>query len=261
MLLAAAGVLEKLLKEHLITGKDATAAMNAAPGSLKPGTVPSVVGSTLHFGQAVHASTFAAARSKFACASQPAQNQSRPPVPIAPRSIRSSMPVPRVDMSTPVESSPHGGIGVRAPPHIGATPELIPVASPAGSLASAKTLPKTVTPVYHPPMRTGTSSVRSKNKATIAAAAKPTGLKALQEQQKQLVKNMKVRFISVICDFCLCVFMGGFSTKMHQCLLRHAERVRDHGRADQVCRKDQHCLKRKHTTSRCTCPQGLLCCF
>lgn len=188
LLLAAAGVLEKLLKEHLITGKDATAAMNAAPSTLKSGSVPAIVGSTLHFGQVSTISSFAAARAKFT------PQQGRPPVPVAPRSARPSMPVPTVDLSTPMEGSPHLGIGVRAPVQMAATPELFPVPSPVGSLAaSAKQSSKQVTPVYHPPMRTGTSSVRSKNKATIAAAAKPTGLRALQEQQKELIRNMKVR--------------------------------------------------------------------
>eukprot|EP00892_Ulva_mutabilis_P005019 jgi/Ulvmu1/288/UM001_0292.1 len=190
LLLAAAGVLEKLLKDHMITGKDATAAMNAAPSTLKAGSVPSMVGSTLHFGSATahsHSTAFAAARSKFSAGPQ----SRRPPVPL-PRAVRGPMAVPNTDINTPIESSPHVGIGVRAPPaQIGGTPELVPVVSPAGSLLSAKITAKPVTPVYHPPMRTGTSSVRSKNKATIAAAAKPTGLKAIHEQQKALARDMK----------------------------------------------------------------------
>lgn len=194
LLLAAAGVLEKLLKEHLIAGKDANAAMNAAPSTFKAGNVPAMVGSTLHFGStAAHASssTFASARAKFSSG----PHSARPPVPMA-RSASGGMMVPTADVSTPLDGSPHLGIGVRAPPlPVGATPELIPVTSPAGSLLSARGSSKPVTPVYHPPMRTGTSSVRSKNKATIAAAAKPTGLKALQEQQKTLLRNMKVRCV------------------------------------------------------------------
>jgi hypothetical protein len=99
---------------------------------------------------------------------------------------------------TPEALSPHPGIGVRALAECSNTPELVLVNSPGVTPVTLGSKPSTRSSsapshVYHPPMRTGTSCVSNKSKASISATAKPIGIKALKEHQKELQRNMKVR--------------------------------------------------------------------
>jgi hypothetical protein len=121
------------------------------------------------------------------------------PMPFAPRAA--------VAESSSDASPAHTGVGVLAPAS-GApvdSPELVPVTTPGhgvalggGTLKAAgapRGTPKATAapPVYHPPMRTGVSSVSSAKKATIGATARKTGLKAVQEHQAELLRAMKAR--------------------------------------------------------------------
>lgn len=190
------------MKDHLISGKDAVSAVSQATSTLRHGSVPSVIGNMLHFGNAPVPSF----NLSGACVPQ----QKRPPRPQSTR--RSVLPpfstaavgaaavaavIPEPE-TTPGALSPHPGIGVRALADSSNTPELVMVDSAGltpvtlGNKLSTRAS-KAPVPVYHPPMRTGTSSVSNKSKAAIGATAKPTGLKALKEHQKEIERNMKVR--------------------------------------------------------------------
>lgn len=196
LLLAAAGTLQELMKHHMISGKDAISAVSQAKSSLRHGSVPSVVGNMLHFGKVPVPSGNAAGSSM--------PQQKRPPRPHSSR--RSAMrstpsaagPMAGSGPGVPFGAvSPHPGIGVRVFAECSNTPELVPVDDPEVepvTLANRhNTRSSAPSPVYHPPMRTGTSSVSNKSKASIGATAKPIGIKALKEHQKELARNMKVR--------------------------------------------------------------------
>jgi hypothetical protein len=198
LLLAASGALEQLLAHHMISGKDAATAVCQAMSTLRSGSIPAVVGNTLHFG----APPVAAPSLGSAVASVKAGQHPRPPLPQASRKnaggLRATPAAVPSAATTPVAVSPHPGFGVRALADLSnATPELLLVDSPGVNPVTLGPKPsahasKGSTPVYHPPMRTGTSSVSNKGKSTIAATAKPTGLKALKEHQKELERSMKV---------------------------------------------------------------------
>jgi hypothetical protein len=168
--------MEQLLQAHLITGKDTCTAVNGAPlhGAIAAAAAPSA-----RFARPI---TAGLPRPTHHCVAGASYAQKSTPV--APGSVA---------------ESPHVPVGVLAPEgaHV-PTPELVPVSTPevSTSLAAkkARKLPlRSPIPLYHPPMRTGTSRVNIPGKATIAAVAKPVGIKAIKEHQKELERSMKVR--------------------------------------------------------------------
>ena len=132
-------------------------------------------------------------------------------------------------------TSPATGVGVLAPPggQLQPSPELVPVATGASgtnSVSFGGTTPKPrgtskvaagATPVHHPPMRTGTSSVSSTKKATIGATARKTGLQAVKEHQKELLRSMKVSSNCSgrsLCHVCAACFKTSrLSASAHHC--------------------------------------------
>jgi hypothetical protein len=108
-----------------------------------------------------------------------------PPSSVATRAAAVAAAMPDSE-SAPEALSPHPGIGVRANAESSNTPELVLVNSPGvtpvtlSNKPSARSTSAVSSHVYHPPMRTGTSSVSNKS---ISATAKPIGTKALKEHQ------------------------------------------------------------------------------
>ena len=186
------------MKHHMISGKDSASAVTQAASTLRHGSVPSVFGNMLHFGNApvpsFNLSGACIPQQKHPPRPQSNRHTAKPPLaatPGAPRDVAAASE----PESTPGAPSPHAGIGVHAPPNPSSTSELVLVNSPGvtpvtlNNEASSRGSTAAV-PVYHPQMRTGMSSV---SKASIAATATPIGVKALKEHQKELERNMKVR--------------------------------------------------------------------
>ena len=174
------------MEAHLVSGKDTNAVVDAAATAGVPAPVL----------------TPALPRPFPSASRRVAGTRATPRVgmPPLPKPPASSMPSPAAGVTTPLaagtpgaEASPHTGIGVLAPQGgTQATPDLVPVTPTATPAAgSQKRTPKPLTPVFHPPMRTGTSSVSSSKKATIGATARKVGLEAVKEHQRELQRELK----------------------------------------------------------------------
>jgi hypothetical protein len=193
LILAAANTLEQLLVAHMVTGKDTTAAVDSAVAA---STIPNRSGPSAGLS---------------GCPPASRSTTHTPGMPPMPRSVPSKVmlhaaaaihPATPPPVTTPqsLNRSPHTGIGVLAPPGYSLpSPELVPVSTdnPKPPVATTRvrslTQAKGIMPVFHPPMRTGTSSVSSTKKATIGAMARKVGLEAVREHQKELDRAMKVR--------------------------------------------------------------------
>jgi hypothetical protein len=179
LILAAANTMEQLLQAHLITGKDTCTAIGGAPP---------------------HGATVTAGSGRFA---RPITSSLPRPTRHCP-ALTSSLHVAAAAPGSGIES-PHVPVGVLAPEgEILPSPELVPVSPPLSNASLAvkarKTPSRSPVPMYHPPMRTGTSRVNAAAKATIAATARPVGIKAIKEHQRELERSMKVRLLHRTCQ-------------------------------------------------------------
>jgi hypothetical protein len=185
----------------MISGKDAVSAVSQATSILRTGSVPSVIGNILHVGNTpvptINQTSTCVPQQKRPPRPQSTRRSAVPPSTAAAKVASVAESMPEIS-GTPEALSPHPGIGVRAQGGSSSTPELVLVNSPGLTPMAISNKPNTrhipaASHVYHPPMRTGTSSVSNKSKASISAVAKPIGIKALKEHQKELERNMKVR--------------------------------------------------------------------